>query len=254
MTKVKKVSKSLWDIIMQPEMIHLPGHLAFFIVLSIFPILNLIGHVASFFNVSVANLNNLANTSLPSNFSYFIVPYIQGKGFDGNVLLFVLIGFFLASNGTHAIILASNSMYHFQNNSYLRRRVKAFLMIVLLIFLFVFILSFLAFGNQLYHFIVRLIDVDYIDNIIFFLFAILKWPFSMFIIYFMIKILYSWTVSTLVFSLYIRYFGHYDIFYGSMANIIIVMLWIYILSFLFVMGMGVNSKQVYIIEKTKKTK
>ena len=276
MTKVKKVSKNLWDIIMQPEMIHLPGHLAFFIVLSIFPILTLIGVIASFFNVSVANLINLVNTSLPSNISNVIVPYIEGKGFDSNVLFFVIIGFFLASNGTHAVILASNSMYHFKHNSYIRRRVKAFLMIVLLILLFVFLLSFLAFGNQLYHFIVKMIDDQYIDNLIFVLFAILKWPFAMFIIYFMIKLLYtiapdqlipsrttskgalfttvSWTISTLIFSLYIRYFGHYDIFYGSMANIIIVMLWIYILSFLFVMGMGINSKQVYIKEKKKDTK
>ena len=149
MKRVRKVSKSLWDIIMQPEMIYLPGHLAFFIVLSIFPILTLIGFTASFFNLSVARLVNLANSSLPSNITSVIVPYIQGKGFDGNVLFFVIVGFFLASNGTHAVILASNSIYHFKNNSYARRRVKACLMIILLLSLFIFLLAFLTFGNEI---------------------------------------------------------------------------------------------------------
>lgn len=276
MKRVKKVSKSLWDIIMQPEMIHLPGHLAFFIVLSIFPILTLIGFIASFFNVSVSNLINLVNSSLPSNITNVIVPYIQGKGFDGNVLFFVIVGFFLASNGTHAIILESNLMYHFENNSYIRRRIKALIMIIVLILLFVFLLGFITFGNQLYHLALKMISVDYISNLVYWLFTILKWPFAMFIVYFMVKLLYtiapdeiipsrttskgalfttiSWTLATAIFTLYVRYFARYDIFYGSMANTIIVVLWIYILSFVFVVGMGINSRQMYKIEKDSDNK
>lgn len=276
MKRVKKVSKNLWDIMMQPEMIYLPGHLAFFIVLSIFPILTLIGYIASFFNVSVANFVNFANSSLPNSITNVIIPYIEGKGFDGNVLFFVIVGFFLASNGTHAIILASNSIYRFKNNGYVRRRLKAFFMIILLIMLFIFLLGFITFGNQLYHFIIRMINIEYISDIIFYLYVVLKWPFVMFIIYFMVKLLYtiapdelipsrttskgalfttfSWTVTTGIFTLYVRYFARYDIFYGSMANIIIVVLWIYILSFVFVVGMGINSRQMYKIEKVKNTK
>lgn len=277
MKRVKKVSKNIWDIIMQPEMIQLPGHLAFFIVLSIFPILMLIGVIASFFNLSVANLVNLIHNSLPKDISNIIIPYIQGKSFDGNILLFSVIGFILASNGTHAITLASNSMYHFKNNSYIRRRIKALFMIILFVLLFVFMLGFLAFGNQLYQFIVHHNNIDYINNLIFWLFAILKWPFAMFIVFFNVKLLYTmapdeiiasrtttkgalfttfgWTISTFIFSLYIRCFGHYDIFYGSMANIIVVMIWIYILSFIFVIGIGINVKNSYItIEKDHNTK
>ena len=55
MNRIKKDIKSLWKIIMQPEMIHLPGHLAFFLVLSIFPILTLIGVKASKLSLSVVN-------------------------------------------------------------------------------------------------------------------------------------------------------------------------------------------------------
>lgn len=271
MKKIKRVTISLWDIIMQPEMAYLPGHLAFFLVLSIFPILTLIGVIASFFNISVTNLVNLVHTSLPPNIYNVIIPYIEGKGFDSNLLFFIIIGFILASNGTHAITLASNSLYHFKNNSYLRRRLKALFMIILLILLFIFLLAFLAFGNQLYHMIIKLINIDYINSIIFWLYAFLKWPFGMFIIYFNAKLLYTiapdeliasrsttkgaifttlgWTIATAIFSLYIRYFGHYDIFYGSIANIIVLIIWIYILAFIFTIGIGINVKNVYIINK-----
>lgn len=266
MKRMKRVVKKIWDIIMQPEMIHLPGHLAFFLVLSVFPILTLIGFIASLFSISVNNIIELIHTSLPTNISNVIIPYIQGKGFDGNVLVFVVIGFFLASNGTHAVILASNSLYHFKNNDYIRRRIKAFLMIVVLVLLFIFLLAFLAFGNQLYQLIMGFISVKYIDNIIYYIFSILKWPLAMFIIYFNVKMLYTvapdelitsrsttkgaifttvgWTIATGIFTLYVKYFGHYDIFYGSMANIIVVMLWVYILAFILVIGIGINSKQV----------
>ena len=276
MKKIKRVTTSLWDIIMQPEMAYLPGHLAFFLVLSIFPILTLTGVIASFFNLSIGNLVSIAHDSLPSNIYNIIIPYIQGKGFDGNILLFIVIGFFLASNGTHAITLASNSLYHFKNNSYLRRRLKAFFMIVLLIFLFIFLIAFLAFGNQLYNMTIKLISIDYINDIVFWLYAILKWPFGMFVIYFNVKLLYTiapdeliashsttkgatfttlgWTIATAIFALYIRYLGHYDIFYGSMANIIAFMVWIYIISFIFMIGIGINVKNMYIIEGNKHNK
>lgn len=264
MKRIKRVIKSLWKIVMQPEMAHLPGHLAFFLVLSVFPILTLIGVIASFFNISINNLVNLINESLPSNVTQVIIPYIQGKGFDDNVFVFMVVGFFLASNGAHAITLASNSLYKFENNSYIRRRIKAFFMIVLMIFLFVFLLAFLAFGNQIFKFIVGLISVEHIDNFLFLIFAILKWPFAMFIIFFNVKLLYTiapdevvlsktttkgaffttvcWTVATALFTLYVKLMGHYDLFYGSMANIIVVMLWIYMLSFIFVIGIALNVK------------
>ena len=98
----------------------------------------------------------------------------------------------------------------------------------------------------------------------------------MFIVFFNVKLLYTiapdeliasrtttkgalfttlgWTIATVIFSLYIRHFGHYDIFYGSIANIVMVIIWIYILSFIFVIGIGINVKNVYIIEKNKYNK
>ena len=51
----------------------------------------------------------------------------------------------------------------------------------------------------------------------------------------------GWIVSTEIYSFYVREFAHYNILYGSVANLIILFLWIYILSYIFVLGMALNA-------------
>ena len=111
MKRVKGYIKNLYDIIMTPSMSYLPGNLAFFLVLSIFPILTLIGVIASRFSINIEAIINMISTTLPNNVAVILADFIQGKGFDSHIGIFMVIGFFLASNGADAIILASNNLY-----------------------------------------------------------------------------------------------------------------------------------------------
>ena len=111
MKKIKEFIKTLVDIIMLPQMMHLPGSLAFFIILSIFPILMLIGIVASYFSVSIEGITSTITAALPRGVEKLLLPYIQAGTFPRNILISTIFAFILASNGTHALILASNSLY-----------------------------------------------------------------------------------------------------------------------------------------------
>ena len=51
----------------------------------------------------------------------------------------------------------------------------------------------------------------------------------------------SWVVSTEIFTFYVGTFAKYDVFYGNISNIIILLLWIYLLSYIFVLGMAFNA-------------
>lgn len=51
--RVKNILTKLYNIIRKPEMLILPGNLAFFLVLSVFPIIILIGLIASTFSLSL---------------------------------------------------------------------------------------------------------------------------------------------------------------------------------------------------------
>ena len=75
----------------KPEMKILPGNIAFFLVLSIFPIITLCGFVASFFNVSIDSVVNLMNEVLPREVNNILVPYITGSGMDLHIGFSILL-------------------------------------------------------------------------------------------------------------------------------------------------------------------
>lgn len=262
MYKIKGYLKKLYEIIVTPSMSYLPGNLAFFLVLSIFPILTLIGVIASSFSINVDSLVNMLSTALPSNVANILADFIQGKGFDSNIGVFMIIGFFLASNGADAIVLASNNLYGFPNSDYIKRRLKAIFIIILIILLFIFMLGFVAFGNHILDLVLHLVKDKNIVNIISNLFNILKWPFSIFVIFFNVKLIYTiapdwkilskhttkgalfttfgWIIVVQIYSYYVSNFSNYDLFYGSLSNIVILMLLIYIISYILVIGIAIN--------------
>lgn len=264
MKKIKDYLKKLYEIIVTPSMSYLPGNLAFFLVLSIFPILTLIGVIASKFSIDINSFVGLIDVSLPDKVSQVLSTFIQGKGFDTNIGLFMIIGFYLASNGADAIILASNNLYEFPNSDYLKRRIKAIFLIVLIVLLFIFMLLFLAFGNHIVNLILSYLSDKNLVKLIYYLFVILKWPFALFVIFFNVKLIYtiapdwkimskhttkgaifttiSWIVVIKVYSFWVNHFSNYDLFYGSLSNIVILMLMTYIISYILVIGIAINVK------------
>ena len=262
MNKIKIYLKKLYDIIVTPSMSYLPGNIAFFLVLSIFPILTLIGVIASRFSINIDSVVNFLNNALPNNVADILSGFIQGKGFDSHIGIFMIIGFFLASNGADAIILASNNLYGFPNSDYVKRRIKAMFLIILIILLFIFMLGFLAFGNHILELLLQLIKDKNIVNIVYTLFNILKWPFSIFVIFFNVKLIYTiapdwkilskhttkgalfttigWILAIEVYSYWVSNFSNYDIFYGSLSNIVVLMLLTYIISYILVIGIAIN--------------
>ena len=262
MSKIKNYFKNLYDIIVTPSMSYLPGNIAFFLVLSIFPILTLIGVIASKFSINIDSLINLMHTTLPTKISEILAAFIQGKGFDSHIGIFMIIGFFLASNGADAIILASNNLYGFPNSDYIKRRIKSMFIIVLMILLVIFMLGFVGFGNNILNLVLQLIKDKTLVSIISKTFAILKWPFAIFIIFFNVKLIYTiapdwkilskhttkgalfttfgWIVVVKIYSYWVSHLANYDIFYGSLSNIAILMLLTYIISYILVIGIAIN--------------
>jgi membrane protein len=50
----------------------------------------------------------------------------------------------------------------------------------------------------------------------------------------------GWILSTEIYSFYVSYFARYNLLYGSVANLLILFLWIYLLSYIFMLGMALN--------------
>ena len=275
MERIKGYLKKLTKILKKPEMTILPSNIAFNIILAVIPLMTIIVLIASYFDISIDLVSNMVSEVMPEQVSEIIIDVISGKGFDRSVGLFNVIAFIIASNGTYAIINTSNTLYQVKNRDYLKDRISSIILLFIVIILFVFLLVVPIFGDNIIKLMASAkILANFADEAMI-IFNIVKWPLTLLIIYLNIKLIYTiapskniqseettygaavttvgWILSTLIFKFYLNHFARYDIIYGNLAAIIIMMVWMYFLSYIFVLGMAINAsrrEEQEIIEET----
>ncbi len=271
--RFKEFLKKVYSVITRPEMAVLPGQLAFFFVLSVVPIVTLITYGASFLHLSMDFITNFIGKAFGADLASLIAPMVSVTNIDFRFFLTLIIGFYIASNGASSIIVTSNAIYGIPDSSFLRRRTKAVIMTFLIVILFLFILIVPVFGKKIIEAITFVNMNEHITSTTTFTFNLLKGPITWFIIFCFIKILYTmapdrklesiyvnygaafttimWIIVTAAYSYYINHFANYAVFYGGLANIVMLMLWVYFLATIFVIGMALNYKEEVIkLEKT----
>jgi membrane protein len=270
MKKIKKYVKEIWEIISKREMRVLPGNIAFFFMLAFIPILTIIVYIASYFSVSVDTVSALINNVLPGEAAKTIIDIISGKSFDGHIGIFNFATIVVATNGTYSIVNASNTLYNVPKTDHLRDRVKSVWLFIIMLILMLFILVVPIFGDKILVLLGKIKIFNVISDKLIAIFNMIKWPLSIFIIYFNVKLVYiispsaevksqdttkgaifttiGWTIATAIFSLYLKYFAHYDIIYGNLSSIIILMMWLYILAYIFVLGLAINTRVINVKE------
>lgn len=265
-----KYIKNFYDILMMPAIRILPGNLAYYLVLSIVPIIALIAALCSKFQLSTEDLKNFFDIILPNNVEDILLTVFNSVNSDSLSAWFVIIGFILASNGAHSIILSSNILFKIENKGYLERRIKALFLAVVLVFLIIFIIGVLGFGNIILSFILSLKIFKSVSSVIYSAFIFLKWPVSIILVFFLIKVIFtiapdkhipskymnrgSWfttiglIIASLIYSYYANNIANYSYIYGNLANIIVLIIFVYVISYLLVLGIALNAN-IYNIEK-----
>ena len=264
MSRARKYVKNFWKIINKPEMLVLPGQLAFFFILSIVPILTILTYLTSTFNISTNTIFEFFKSIFGSEISTLLVPHTTNTLSIG-FFITLFIAFFFASNGASSIIITSNTIYGIKDKGFVHRRIKAIIMTFFLILLFSFILIVPIFGDKIVEFTTFLNLDKGITHTLSTIIKILNGPLSLLIIFIIIKLLYvmapdlklassrttygalftsiGWLIATGIYSFYINNIAHYSKYYGSFTNIIILMLWIYLLAYIFTIGMAINYKK-----------
>lgn len=263
MEQVTGFFKKVISIITKPEMRVLPGQLAFFFVLSIIPLIALIGAIASRFSIPMEALDEYLLSALPGSVAELFTNAVTRDSINFNIVVFFFSAFLLASNGTHSMIITSNEIYKIKSDNILKRRLKAIGMTSILLGIFLFLILVPVCGDNIFEIIKETSNNEGFINFIYRVYQIIKYPISILVVYFNIKLLYvlapdkkirsktttkgalfttiSWILATEIYTFYIGTFSSYDVFYGSIYNIVILLLWIYILSYIFVVGMAINA-------------
>lgn len=264
-SKVKEFFLNIIRVLRKPNMVILPGNLSFFFVLAIIPCLSLISYGASILNLSVDFLYNFIANSFNKEIANIVLGVNLSRQVGIHFFITVLIGFYIASNGADSIIIASNTIYGIENSAWIKRRFKALGMSFLIVILFIFMLIVPVFGNTIISLIKEVNLNPDISNQIIAIFNLLEGPITWLIIFVIIKIIYKiapdkkpkqrvinygaifttigFILGTKIFSLYVNNYASYNVLYGSLASIVVLMIWIYYLSYIFVVGMALNSQK-----------
>lgn len=262
--RLKAFIKEFTNIVQMPEMKVLPGQLAFYFVLSIIPIVALAGYLIPALGISALDIKTFFDNIIPSDVASFLATSLSEDSISkSNFVLFFISAFILASNGTSSMIITSNSIYKVKGNGFLERRIKSLIMMIILVMLLLFVLLVPAFGDVIMSLLMTIWHSNEVVNIFYKIYKLLQIPLSLFLIFLNIKLLYTmapdttirskdttfgalftslgWLIATRIYSFYVSNFAHYNLFYGSISSLLILLLWVYILAYIFVVGMAFNA-------------
>ena len=273
--KIDTLFRKLILILQKPQMRVLPGNLAFFLVLSIVPLVTLLVFLGSLLNIPVNQLLSSVNQVLPNEITEFLMPAFTESSINLGTIIILFVTFFVASNGSNCIIITSNTLYKINDINPIKNRLKAIIITIVILLLILFMFTIPLFGKQIIYIISNLLNSQNFYNNFMIIYNILKIPISLLFIYICIKFIYtispdkviqskdvtsgaifttiSWVITTEIYSIYLANFSNYGRVYGNLSNIIILMLFVYLLAFIFVIGMALNASKNELDETLEKT-
>ena len=263
MEKAREFILKVFRLLSKPEMRILPGHLAFFLVMTLIPLVALLATITAALSISTESIRLAIASTVPSEVASIINSVIASGGINFNIVVFYFSAFLLASNGAYSMINTSNEIYKVEPRNIISRRIKAIVMTFILVGLFLFLILVPVFGNTIFNVLKEVTGNSTIVNVIEEMLVILKYPIILVILFLNIKLMYvvapdtdipskttnkgalfttiGWVLSTELFAFYVEKFTRYDIFYGSISNILVLLLWVYLLAYIYVLGMVVNA-------------
>ena len=260
--RVKNFLHYLYISIKRPEMEVLPGNLAFFFMMMIIPLLTILGIVISNIDVGKASVYDALVSNFPDNIASMIISIAGDSSSSIGIMALLVSSLLLASSGTYSMIVTSNSIYGIKKSNYFLNKIKSIILLVILIILFIVLLFVPIFNNKLFEFIGSLTNTDIATNAYVTLYHILKYPVVFLLVFLFISILYRFSPSdrkhrkriwygaafasvllvivTWGYSYYLEYFSTFENYYGGISNILCLMLYLNLISYIFVLGMSMN--------------
>lgn len=250
---------------------------AFFLLLSAVPMVSLMLAVASYLPFTLQDITDLIMKILPDNYSAtvdnLLFEWYAASG--GTVIsVSVIAMIWSASKGIYALMEGFNSMYHMREKyPPLKSRAVSFVYTIILIMLFAVIMSVYVFVSHYYKIYVHAnFEVGTFAGK-FFLFA--RYAFGWILFYAFILMMYvvlpggfglpkddeekvnfrkrvksqapgaafcsiAWLVISQILVLYIKFFPNFSVMYGSLAGIVIAMLWLYFCMYSLFIGAVIN--------------
>ena len=263
-TTGKGFLKELFKRINDIDVTGLGAQLAFFFLLSIFPLLIFMITLLPYLNISEDQIYSLLEEVAPGEIYTIIQETLKEilTNQNGGLLSFGIIAtIWSASLGMNALIKSLNFSYGVEENrSLLIARGMSIVSTILMIFILIVALVLPIFGRQVGLFIFTFLGLEqgFLE-----VWGAIRFTIPPLIIFVVCAVIYwiapnirldvksviagagftavGWILVSYVFSIYINNFGNFSATYGSIGGIIMLMLWLYLSAMLLLVGGQINA-------------
>jgi len=255
--------KQLWKRVLEDELFGLAAQLAYYFLLSLFPLLLFLVALLPYLPITTEDILAVIRDFAPEDSIQLIeANLLQLSQKNGHLLSFGIIAtMWSASNGINAIVRAFNKAYDVkESRSFIVARGMAILFTFAMIFVFVMALLLPVFGRLIGIYLFAKLGLS--DEFLT-IWNTLRWLLSSIILFIVFTGLYwiapnkklkcvsvvpgaifatvGWELSSLAFSFYVTNFSNYSATYGSIGAIIILMIWFYLTGIIIIIGGEINA-------------
>jgi membrane protein len=242
------------------------AELAFFFLLSLVPIAIILGELLGVVSISMGVIRNLLAEYVTPDIAERLAPYLTYTPSGAISAVFLIFALWAASKAQYSMIRISNYSYTghpFGGRGYFKERFRAVKTVLITIFTLAFGLFILVYGELLFEiftaYVTQFLHISYVYDGIWFAF---RWPAATALYFLMVSYNYyvlpserphfkkilpgsivasvGMLLATWIYSYYAAVFANYDLLYGSLASIVALLFWFYILGYILVIGIQVN--------------
>lgn len=257
----------LWKESQRDEILGRAAQLAYYFLLALFPALLFLTAFMGLFPLkqTMPELMQYLRTVLPADALSLLEKYLDNvvKGGSGDILSLGLLGaLWASSSGVTAIMEALNVVYGAQETRpYWKVRLIAILLTVGLAGFIIISITLILYGAGIGEWIADIVGLGWLFLITW---NVAQWPVAVLLMLFALAIIYYvcpdveqdwrwvtpgslcagslWLGVSLGFKAYVDHFGNYNAAYGSIAGVIVLMLWLYLTGVVILLGGEINAQ------------
>ena len=274
MREILKKIKNITDKIAEDHISAYAAQSAFFIMLSLVPILLLLMTLVRFTPITQADIMAAAYELFPKTVSSTIISIVNEVYSQTGTAISVslLVALWSAGKGVLAISNGLNTIRgQLETRNYIFLRLRAAIYTVLFLLAIILSLVFLGFGNSISMLVNKYIPVfqyvmDFIIETRTIIMILVLIVFSLSIYMFLpnkrrrlrsqfpgaIFTAFGWTFASFIFSVYMDIFKGFSNMYGSLTTIVIIMLWLYFCMYIMLLGGEMNDLLEQWVDNSKK--
>ena len=263
----RELGRRLWHEIQQDELLGRGAQLAYYFLLALFPALIFLTALMGLFPLKDAmpELMSYLRNVLPEDALSLVQKYLDQvvKGSGGGLLSLGFLGaLWASSSGVTAIIDSLNTVYGAkETRPFWKVRLLAILLTIGLAGFIIMSITLILYGADIGAWIAGYVGFGDIFELAW---VVLQWPVAIALMLFALAAMYYfcpdveqdwrwvtpgsllavllWLLVSLGFKLYVDNFGDYNKVYGSIAGVIVLMLWLYWSGITFLLGGELNAE------------